>query len=141
MLSTPAFYQKIYTPALDKPAEEQEWDLHTFALHDFFGHTGFAFLPWNYIDESDVRWIEYDSIYEEMWNDMVSTMDRADQEEKIRQMVKYLYENAYALFIYAPISLYAVNECVDFVPYKHSFLNLKEAEVSEDHWSVRGKNN
>ena len=141
VLSTPEFCKKIYNPVLDKPPEEQEWDLHTFGLHDFFGHTGFAFLPWNYIDDSDVRWIEYDQDYEEMWKEMVSTVDRDAQEEKIRKMVKYLYENAYALFLYSPISLYAVNKEVNFVPQKHGYLNLRETSVTENHWSLRGKNN
>jgi ABC-type transport system substrate-binding protein len=70
---------------------------------------------------------------------MIRTVDLKAQEGKVQQMVKYLYENAYALFIYAPISLYAVNKNVKFVPYKHPFLDLKETSVTENHWSLRAK--
>ena len=137
VLTTPEFFRKIYNPLLDKPAEEQEWDLHVFSLHDFYGHPGFSFLPWNYIEETNIRWIEYDPVYEDMWKDMIRTVDRESQEGKIRQMVRYLYENAYALFIYSPLTLYAANKEVDFVPFKCGWLNLKETSVTDNHWSIR----
>ena len=63
------------------------------------------------------------------------------QEERIRQMGGYIYDNAYFLFIYSPLTLFAVNKEVDFVPYKASSLRLMEVSVTENHWSVRGKNN
>jgi hypothetical protein len=44
------------------------------------------------------------------------------------------------LFIYSPLSLYAVNKEVDFVPQKSVFLRLKETSVTDKHWSIRGKN-
>jgi len=139
VLTMPEFFRKIYYPLLDKPPEEQEWDLHVFGLMDWSGHTGLSFLPWNYIEETDIRWIEYDPVYEKMWKDMIRTVDPEAQEDKIRQMLQYLYERAYALFIYSPISLYAVNKEVNFVPQKSLFLRLKETSVTDDHWSIRGE--
>jgi hypothetical protein len=56
-------------------------------------------------------------------------------------MVKYLYDQVYALFIYSPVTLYAVNKEVNFVPYKGTLLDLKETSVTENHWSIRGKIN
>jgi hypothetical protein len=76
-----------------------------------------------------------------MWNAMVSLTDRKAQEEKVREMVHYLYDQAYELFIYSPMTLYAVNKEVDFVPQKGYFLKLKETSVTENHWSLRAKNN
>jgi ribosomal protein S15P/S13E len=32
-----------------------------------------------------------------MWDDMISKVDLETQEAKVRRMVKYLHENAYAL--------------------------------------------
>ncbi len=58
---------------------------------------------------------------------------------KIRQMVKYLYDRAYALFIYSPLSLYAVNKEVNFVPQKDAHLHIKETSVTDNNWSVRGE--
>ena len=54
-------------------------------------------------------------------------------------MVQYFYDRAYAIFIYTPLTLYAVNKEVNFVPFKSGFLNLKETSVTENHWSVRGE--
>jgi hypothetical protein len=54
-------------------------------------------------------------------------------------MEKYLYDRAHALFIYSPLTLYAVNKEVNLVPFKDGFLNLKETSVTDNHWSVRGQ--
>jgi len=48
----------------------------------------------------------------------VSLTDSNAQEEKLREMVQYLYDQAYELFIYSPMTLYAVNKEVNFVPQK-----------------------
>ena len=70
---------------------------------------------------------------------MAKTVDTEVQEEKIRRMEQYIYDRAYALFIYSPLSLYAVNKEVSFVPQKFSLLRLKETSVTDNHWSVRAK--
>jgi peptide/nickel transport system substrate-binding protein len=67
-------------------------------------------------------------------------VDDKAQEKIIRQMVQYLFDHAYALFIYCPITLYAVNKEVDFVPYKSGWLRLKETSVTDNHWSIREEN-
>ncbi len=97
---------------------------------------GTSLLTLGFIEESDFRWIEYDPIYEEMWKDMARTVDPKAQEEKIRQMVQYVYERAHVLSIYSPLSLYAVNKEVNFVPQKDRYLRLKETSVTDNHWSI-----
>ena len=52
-------------------------------------------------------------------------------------MEKYVYDLAYQVFIYSPMSLYAVNKEVNFVPQKSMHLQLKETSVTDNHWSVR----
>jgi peptide/nickel transport system substrate-binding protein len=133
------FNRKYYIPLLDKPPEEQDWDISIWNVGDWYGNTGGTHLTFGYLEESGHRWIEYDPVYEELWKDMARTVDPTAQEEKIRQMVKYLYDRAYALFIYSPLSLYAVNKEVNFVPQKYEILRLKETSVTDNHWSVRGE--
>ena len=41
------------------------------------------------------------------------------------------------LFIYSPLTLYAVNKEVDFVLQKDTFLRPMDTSVTDDHWSVR----
>jgi hypothetical protein len=59
------------------------------------------------------------------------------QEERIRQMVECVYNNAHFLFIYSPLSLYAVNKEVNSVPKKYLWLRFKETSVTGNHWSLR----
>jgi ABC-type transport system substrate-binding protein len=132
--------RKIHALLMDKPAEEQEWDVSVCYNNDVYGHSGVAHLNFPYLDSSNIRWIEYDAVYEEMWKDMARTVDEAAQDEKMRQMEQYLYDRAYAVFIYSPLNLYAVNKEVNFVPQKSLSLRLKETSVTGNHWSVRPNN-
>ena len=84
-----------------------------------------------------MRWIDYDPVFEEMWKDMARTVDPEALGKKVRQMVAYAYDRAYQIFIYSPISLYAVNKEVNFVPQKYQLLSLKETSVTDSHWSIR----
>ena len=129
--------RKILSPLLDKPAEEQEWDVSVCFNCDWYGHSGTAHLVWPYLELGEIRWIEYDPVYEKMWKDMAATVDEAAQDEKMRQLEQYLYDRAYAVFIYSPLNLYAVNKAVSFVPQKSQYLRLRETSVTDNHWSVR----
>ena len=88
-----------------------------------------------------MRWIQYDPVYERMWKDMTRTVDPGPHEEKLQEMIRYVYDRAYRIFIYSPLMLYAVNSEVDFVPYKFGYFRFKETSVTENHWSLRAKNN
>ncbi len=135
----PEFYRKYYIPLLDKPPEKQDWDISFWNVGDWYGHTGGTHLTFGYPEESEMRWIEYDPVYEKMWKDMARTVNTEIQEEKIRQMVKYLYDRAYVVFIYSPLTLYALNKEMNFVPQKSLLLRLKETSVTDSHWSVRAE--
>jgi peptide/nickel transport system substrate-binding protein len=134
----PELLRKIYVPLLDKPCEEQEWDIAIHHFYEIYGNTGATLLAFGLVDKSDFRFTDYDTAYEKMWEDMAHTVNRVAQEAKLRQMEKYIYDRADVLFIYSPISLFAVNKEVQFVPQKFGHLRLKETSVTDNHWSVRG---
>ncbi len=52
-------------------------------------------------------------------------------------MERHTHDQAYFLFLYNPIQLFAVNTAVEFVPYVTALLQLAESSVTEQHWSVR----
>jgi hypothetical protein len=52
-------------------------------------------------------------------------------------MERHTHDQAYFLFLYNPIALYAVNKAVEFVPHMPTLLGLTEVSVTEQHWSVR----
>ena len=137
VLTKPEFLQKQYMPLLDKPPEEQDWDIAIIVGRDWYGHIGVAFFTWGFLDQSDWRWIEYDPEYEEMWKETAKTLDPKAQEKKIQEMARYLHDRVYRIGVYSPITLYAVNKEVNFVPQKHYFLRFKETSVTDNHWSVR----
>ena len=66
---------------------------------------------------------------------MLGSVDR-EQQALIRQMERHSRDEAYSLFLYNPIGLYAVNKAVQFVPYVSPLLNLIETSVTEEHWSI-----
>lgn len=138
ILTMPQYWKKTYISLLDKPPEEQDWDFCLEAEEEWTGHDGLSFLIPGFLDIGDRRWIDYDLVYEEIYKEMIRTMDSEAREEKIRKMVQHIYDRAYALSIYSPLSLYAVNKEVNFVPFKDRFLNLKETSVTDNHWSIRG---
>ena len=141
ILTNDEWLRRVTVPHLDTPPEQQEWDISVHCMFDFYGHTGASFLALGFIDDSEMRWIDYDKAYEDMWNDMARTVDRVEQEKKIRQLGEYVHDRAYFIFIYSPLTLYAVNKEVNLVPQRSSYLRLKETSVTENHWSLRGKNN
>jgi len=134
----PEYWRKMYIPLMDKPPEEQDWDLELGSPADWFGHPGVSLLFY-FLEESDCRWNEHDPVYEDMWKDMAKTVDPKAQEEKLRKMEEYLRDRAYRYYIYSPITLYAVNKEVNFVPQKSQALRLKETSVTDNHWSVKGE--
>jgi peptide/nickel transport system substrate-binding protein len=134
----PVWLRKVWI-APGKSAEEQEWDVSVCYNSDMYGHSGAAHLVYPLLDATGIRWIEYDPVYEKMWKDMARTVDEEAQDEKMRKMEQYIYDRAYAVFIYSPLNLYAVNKAVNFVPQKFTALRLKETSVTDNHWSVRSK--
>jgi len=138
VLSWPDWNLKVWIPP-GKRAEDQEWDVSVCYNNDWFGHPGASHLIYPVLDASYVRWCEYDPVYEKMWKDMARTVDETAQDEKMRQMEQYLYDRAYAVYIYSPLNLYAVNKEVNFVPQKSQTLRLKETSVTDNHWSVRSQ--
>ncbi|WP_257347595.1 ABC transporter substrate-binding protein [Pseudalkalibacillus decolorationis] len=56
--------------------------------------------------------------------------------EAAREIDRYSYEEALGLFLCSPHDLYAVNNQVQFRPYRTTF-ELAETEVTESHWSRR----
>jgi ABC-type transport system substrate-binding protein len=76
---------------------------------------------------------------------MYHQLPRAKDREKRFQIYKraneYCADQALQVFTVAPLSLYGVNKEVNFIPQVSWFLYLDYASVTEDHWSLRAKNN
>jgi peptide/nickel transport system substrate-binding protein len=136
LLDPVAFNGKTRLSDLEQPAEQQAWDIALRSQADILNFPPFEFydvlalggpLDWG-IQPPDL-W--------QLREHVLRTVDREQQQGLIRQMERYTAAQAYFLFLYNPIQLYAVNKAVEFVPYVSTLLNLDATSVTEQHWSVR----
>src|ERR671934_2915708 len=73
---------------------------------------------------------EFDRLYAEM----AAQIDGATLVAVAERIDKLVYDEALALFLCAPETLYAVNKHVSFLGYRTTF-ELAETAVDEEHWS------
>jgi peptide/nickel transport system substrate-binding protein len=133
----PAVYnQKTELLRLDQPAEQQVWDI---ALTSYNNPANFPALDPYYVFAlgGPRDWVIEEPELPRLYVQVLRTVEREHQQALIRQMERHTRDQAYFLFLYNPIKLYAVNKAVEFVPYMSTTLNLAETSVTEQHWSVR----
>jgi len=136
MLDPIVYNQKTRLPELDQPAEQQAWDI---ALTSFNDQVNFpALQPYHvFALDGPFDWVIEELELQRLYGQVLRTVDREQQQTLIRQMERHTRDQAYFLFLYNPIKLFAVNKAVEFVPYITTILNLTETSVTEYHWSVR----
>ena len=71
-----------------------------------------------------------DEKFNELYAQVLATPDTAQQKQLIRQLDRYVHDQANVLFLYAPAKLYGVRKGVHFVPYKTTMLELAETAVT-----------
>jgi peptide/nickel transport system substrate-binding protein len=133
----PAVYnRKTRLTELDQPAEQQAWDIALTSWADALNFP--AIQPYHiFALDGPSDWVLEEPELQRLYAQLLRTVDREHQQALIRQMERHTRDQAYFLFLYNPIKLYAVNKAVEFVPYVSTSLNLAETSVTEQHWSVR----
>jgi peptide/nickel transport system substrate-binding protein len=77
---------------------------------------------------------------DKMYHELLRTRDREKRFEIYKKANEYIADQAFWVFTMAPLSLYGVNEEVDFVPQVSQYLYLDYSSVTDNHWSLRGEN-
>jgi peptide/nickel transport system substrate-binding protein len=136
VLDPGAYNRKTDLSHLDQPAEQQPWDI---ALRSFFDRPNFPVLWFdhNFAVDGPNDWVSEQPELRQLQEQVLRTTDPSQQQAVIRQMERHTRDQAYFLFLYNPIQLFAVNKAVEFVPYVSTLLKLDETSVTEQHWSVR----
>ena len=136
MLDPTLYNQQTRLPELDQPAEQQAWDI---ALTSWRDVVNFPALQLYHVFAlgGPNDWVLEAPELQRLYAQVLRTVDREHQQALLRQMERHTRDQAYFLFLYNPLKLYAVNNAVDFVPYVSTQLNLAETSVTEAHWSVR----
>jgi len=138
VLDADSFNQKIILSHLDRPAEQQAWDIAVTNWPDPINFPLFELYTTLALD-GHADWVIEEPELQRLYAQVLRTVDREQQQALIRQMERHTRDQAYFLFLYNPIKLFAVNKAVEFVPYVTTTLNLAETAVADQHWSVRKK--
>ncbi|MCP4284253.1 MAG: hypothetical protein GY792_07365, partial [Gammaproteobacteria bacterium] len=139
ILDPVAFNQKILVlDYLEQTPEQQSWDIALKSGDDWATFPFFSFYHYYALDGS-FDWVVEQPELRRLYEQGLGTVEQEQQQEVMRQMERHTSEQAYFLFLYNPIPLYAVNTAVEFVPYVNMYLILAEISVTDQHWSVREK--
>src|SRR5262249_47863050 len=137
VLDPTAFERKTVLSHLDQPPEHQSWDIALTSMHDHGDFSGPFFLYHMFALDGFYDWVVEAPELRRLYEEMLGTVDREHQQQVVRQMERHTHDQAYFLFLYNPIQLYAVNKAVELVPHVTTLLRLTETGVTEEHWSVR----
>jgi peptide/nickel transport system substrate-binding protein len=135
LLDQVAFNQQIQVSTPEPLSEPRGWDIALTSWLDVFNFPPLQIYHYFALNGA-YDWIGEPPELRQLNAQVLRTTDRAQQQAVIRQMERHTRDQAYFLFLYHPIQLYAVNKAVAFVPYVN-MLNLAETAVTEQHWSVR----
>jgi ABC-type transport system substrate-binding protein len=135
LLDPAAYARKTILHHLEQPPEQQAWDLALTSWGDIWNFPVFSYHL--YALDGPEDWVMEDAALRGLYDQVLRLVDREQQQAVLRQMERHTHAQAYFLFLYSPIQLYAVNKAVAFVPYVTTVLNLAETAVTEQHWSVR----
>lgn len=136
ILDASAYTRKTDLSHLDHPPALQTWDVALSSGSDLANFPVFQLYHWFVLDGQD-DWVMEEPELRQLYVRALGSVDRAQQQILIQRMERYTAEQAYLLFLYNPIPLYAVNKDVQFVPYVNGVLSLVDMSVTAQHWSVR----
>jgi peptide/nickel transport system substrate-binding protein len=137
VLDPVAYAQQTHLSHLKHPPEQHTWDIAltsnapdsaNFPLYMFYHHHAL---------DGTYDWVSEQPELRQLYAQVLGTVDQGHQQALIRQMERHTRDQAYFLFLYNPIKLYAVNKAVEFMPYVSTILTLDETRVTAEHWSIR----
>ena len=112
------------------------WDLLLWGNYDWYKHPWSAFFvyvpgsSWSTLPDNQALVNFTDAL---LRTNLASTR----YVPLIADLMRYIYENNYMVFLPSPNNVYAVNKEVVFTPGHSAFVYLRDIEVTEQHWSVR----
>jgi ABC-type transport system substrate-binding protein len=125
--------QKTVLSYLEQPPEHQPWDIALVSsIPDVVNFPVYQIYHYFALDGL-YDWVLEQPQLRQLYEAALGTVDRDRQQELIRQMERHTRDQAYFLFLYNPIKLYAVNKAVEFVPYVNTTLTLDATGVVAGH--------
>ncbi len=132
--------KQVFRQLFDTQSDSNEiaWDLLLWGNFDWYKHPWaafFVYLPgtsWSTIPDNP-ELVE-----------LTRRLLRADVESDnyvplLAEFIRYVYERNYMVFLPNPNNVYAVNKEVAFKPGRSAFVYLRDLQVTDQHWSLRGE--
>ena len=136
ILDPVTYNQQTNISAMEQPPEQQSWDIALSSISDLANFPVYFIYHWFALN-GPFDWVNEQPELHQLYQQTLSSVNPEKQQQFIRQMESHTADQAYVLFLYNPIDLYAVNKAVKFVPYVNGVVNLTETSVTKQHWSVR----
>ncbi|MEG3639181.1 ABC transporter substrate-binding protein [Magnetococcus sp. PR-3] len=120
-----------------KGKNQQPWDLLLWGNYDWYKHPWAAFFvyrpnnPWSTITPSKALLDWTDRL-------MRTNVESDGYEDMVADFIRYIYERNYMVYLPNPHNVYAVNKELFFNPGRSAYVYLRDLEVTDHHWSVRG---
>ncbi len=129
VLDPSGFGQRVTRATLDRPAEQQTWDI---ALSQEVSWGSFPALDLysDLVKDGYADWVEESPELQRLRDRVLRTIDRGEQDLLTREMERFTLEQAYFLFPYQPIDLVAVKKTVTYVAYPTNLILVETAVAS-----------
>ena len=116
---------------------EQAWDLLLWGNYDWYRHPWSAFLV--YITGTSWSTLPPDQKLADYTDKLLRTnLDSSEYVPFLADIIRYVHDKNYMVFLPTPDNVYAVNKEVVFNPGHSAFIYLRELQVTDQHWSLRG---
>jgi len=130
ILDPSAYNRKTMLSFLDLPPEQQTWDIALITLFDQMNFPPIQFYNYFALD-GPYDWLIEQPELRQLYHQALSHMDRKQQKRLIQQMERHTHEQAYFLFLYNPIGLYAARKTIKFIPRVDGVLIFNETSVTK----------
>jgi len=130
--------KQVFRQLFDTVADKNTlpWDLLLWGNYDWYKHPWSAFFV--YVPGSSWSSLRPNPQLVDYTDKLLRTnQESAGYIPLIADLIRYIYENNYMVFLPSPNNVYAVNKEVLFNPGHSAFVYLRDLQVTEQHWSVR----
>ena len=130
-------WQFVFLRNYQQSAPWPTWDIALMDARMARGQHSPLILYYEYVFGGSHDWVDEAPALRQFLMQLRSTSEAAQQQAIAAQMERHIRDQAYFLFLYAPLQLYAVNKEVNFEPHPSGLLFLSTTSVTDQHWSVR----
>jgi peptide/nickel transport system substrate-binding protein len=129
-------FRQLFDTLEDK--NQKPWDLLLWGNFDWYKHPWAAFFV--YLPGTSWSTIPADTQLVDLTERLLRTnVESEEYVPLLAEFIRYVYEQNYMVFLPNPHNVYAVNKEVLFNPGRSAFVYLRDLQVTDQHWSLRGK--